>query len=655
MNGNGHRRAADWLLGLAVFAAAFFYRFNTMGGALGGFTNDEFGYLARARQIQSGELPFRDFNDPGWFLTDGVAAAAQWLGGYNLRSEAVLTIGMLALGAAMTFALARRASGSVIAALIAIAIHIALDVRHYNYPKIVLYATGLVLAWRYVDKPSRGRLAALGALVGVGFLFRHDHLVYLGALALMTIAFVHRASVWDGVRATAGVALVAAVFIGPFLVFLALNGGVGEYFRAAFVYIARDANRTEFSFPRLSLDFSRPLVTVGRGPADTAAPRINVRWGQIPGQQRIEAESRYHLEDGQPIDGETWTYLLRDTSKANISALVHDPGVDDTHGLDRGAYTLTVAPEPLRLQSQLDTLSNATAFLYYCFLSLPLLAAGVLWRVRGASDSMRVLRNPAYMVPLIVLATMLNVSFMSRGSTNIRIPDVGVTAAILIAWLLTVVSSRDGGLVFTGRGIRLLARVACVAILGLTLLSANGLAQGVRTARDAGLAAGPAELLRRARMNWAALAVDPGAFAADEEQLDILKVARYIRACTSPADRLFVLGEYPALYYFADRRFAGGHAWLLPLYYTDDEDEARIVARLRAASVPIVVTEDRSTYREDYQPVFEQVHDYLERNYVDAGEVAVGGSRSLRVLVRSGLESGGRYEPLGLPCATEPR
>ncbi len=54
----------DGLLVVAVFAAAFFYRFNTLGGELGGLTNDEFGYLARGRQIQSGELPFRDFNDP---------------------------------------------------------------------------------------------------------------------------------------------------------------------------------------------------------------------------------------------------------------------------------------------------------------------------------------------------------------------------------------------------------------------------------------------------------------------------------------------------------------------------------------------------------------------------------------------------------------
>jgi hypothetical protein len=62
----------------------------------------------------------------------------------------------------------------VAAAVVAVALHVALDTRHYNYPKIVLYAAGLALAWAYVDKPGRARLAAMGALIGTGFLFRHD-------------------------------------------------------------------------------------------------------------------------------------------------------------------------------------------------------------------------------------------------------------------------------------------------------------------------------------------------------------------------------------------------------------------------------------------------------------------------------------------------
>ena len=63
----GRRRIAHVALCCGVFLTAFLYRFDSLGGSLGGFSNDEFGYLARARQIQAGDVPFRDFNDPDGF------------------------------------------------------------------------------------------------------------------------------------------------------------------------------------------------------------------------------------------------------------------------------------------------------------------------------------------------------------------------------------------------------------------------------------------------------------------------------------------------------------------------------------------------------------------------------------------------------------
>ena len=149
---------------------------------------------------------------------------------------------------------------------------------------------------------------------------------------------------------------------------------------------------------------------------------------------------------------------------------------------------------------------------------------------------------------------------------------------------------------------------------------------------------------------WKLLGADPAAIANDDEQPSILRVATYVRACTRPEDRLFVLGEHPLLYYFSDRLFAGGHAWLLPLYYTGDQDEMRIVTRLESVRVPIVLTESRPVYDEDYRPVFEQLHQYLERGYREAGEVEIDGSRRLRVLVRAGLQPVRHYDPLDLPC-----
>ena len=159
-------------------------------------------------------------------------------------------------------------------------------------------------------------------------------------------------------------------------------------------------------------------------------------------------------------------------------------------------------------------------------------------------------------------------------------------------------------------------------------------------------------LVTQARMAWNTLGTHPPTLVSDDEQPGILQVADYVNSCTAPTDRLFVLGAHPVLYYFADRRFAGGHAWLLPLYDSADADEARIVERLRSASVPVVLTETRLSYDEDYRSVFEQVHQYLEETYTEAGEVAFGGPQPLRVLVRADFDPMRRYAPFDLPCFT---
>lgn len=643
-------RAGRWAtyatLCFGVFLTTFLYRFGSLGGSLGGFSNDEFGYLARARQIQAGDVPFRDFNDPGWFLTDYFSASAQWLGGYSLGSQALLTIGMLSVAAVLTFLLAWRAAGSLLPALLAVAVHVALEPRHYNYPKLVLYATAITLAWAYIDRPTRPRLAALGAIIGIGFLFRHDYLIYLGAFGLITIALVHRGAIRRAFPAAAWLCTSAAFFVGPFLLFLALNGGIGEYFRLASVYVRRDAQRTTFSFPRLSYDPATPLLAIRRPQEDT--PPVNVRWRMVTDPQRRDREVKYGLEGGTIVEGTTWHYRLQDVSRSNIESLVRDPLVDDTSGIDRTNFTVA-APVATRLETQLDSLENATAFLYYAFLSLPFIAAGVLVKLRKAGKPVNVMSSIVHLSPVLALAVMLNLAFMSRGSTNIRIPDVGVTSAILLAWLVASMMGRDARLLAGHRGIRAALWTAAVIGLGLTVLSVNGLAHPSRSLRETGLTSGPAAFVERTAEVWRTLSRHPSAFIDDEGQPGVLKVAGYIRACTEPGDRLFVLGHYPELYYFADRSFAGGHAWLLPLYYSDALDEARIVARLKQAPVPIVITEDRSEYEQDYRRVFEQVDAYLRAEYADVGEVDVGGS-SLTVFVRSELPQSGRYEPLGLPC-----
>lgn len=73
-------------------------------------------------------------------------------------------------------------------------------------------------------------------------------------------------------------------------------------------------------------------------------PRVHVRWAETTtGDERHSAEVRYSLKDAERRDGTTWAYRLEDSSRENLRALVSDPNVADTHGLDRHAF---VADEP---------------------------------------------------------------------------------------------------------------------------------------------------------------------------------------------------------------------------------------------------------------------------------------------------------------------
>src|SRR5262245_42125964 len=68
-------------------------------------------------------------------------------------------------------------------------------------------------------------------------------------------------------------------------------------------------------------------------------PSINVRWSDgIAAAQRAELERRFGLDDGQSLDGATWSYRLTDASRANVEALVRHTSVADTHKIDRVAF-----------------------------------------------------------------------------------------------------------------------------------------------------------------------------------------------------------------------------------------------------------------------------------------------------------------------------
>jgi hypothetical protein len=122
-----------------------------------------------------------------------------------------------------------------------------------------------------------------------------------------------------------------------------------------------------------------------------AGPRgadVHVEWRpsvDAPTRERLTV--RYRLENPRKLlDTYTWRYELVDPSTDNIRALVNDPAIEDTHEIDREAYTL--APGAPRTSRRLyfatggDTLVGIADGLAIAILALALITVATRGAVR---------------------------------------------------------------------------------------------------------------------------------------------------------------------------------------------------------------------------------------------------------------------------------
>lgn len=96
---------------------------------------------------------------------------------------------------------------------------------------------------------------------------------------------------------------------------------------------------SETWFRRTVLGAALIAVTLPVAARAFAGPRgalVNIRWqSSLSDSDRQGLETRFRLADGEPLDPRTRRYDLVDPSRDNIRALVGDPSVADTHGIDR--------------------------------------------------------------------------------------------------------------------------------------------------------------------------------------------------------------------------------------------------------------------------------------------------------------------------------
>jgi hypothetical protein len=245
------RLGAMVVIAAALFLFSWLYRFNDPNGSFAGLTDDHFFYLVRGWQLLFGDLPVRDFVDHGAPLYYYVGAAVQLVMGRGTLSELIFSVTVLAACAAATFWLAARGSGSIVAGLVGGAFHILLEPRFYNYPKILVYVAAIPLLWRFAETPSAALRFWLALVTVVGFLFRHDHGVFVAVAMATTLLLMERQRWNDRFKHAVVYGAIVCALLSPYLLFVQLNGGLTSYFEQALAWAERDRGRAPVVWPGL--------------------------------------------------------------------------------------------------------------------------------------------------------------------------------------------------------------------------------------------------------------------------------------------------------------------------------------------------------------------------------------------------------------------
>ncbi|MGE0443904.1 MAG: hypothetical protein AB7P99_01650 [Vicinamibacterales bacterium] len=563
----GRRPTGAWLPPVAFGLLASAFTVSTYQ-----VLDDHFDRLTRARQIvQFGELPFRDFLDPGYFLSLFVSAALQRLLGDHLLGELLLNAACIGAGTGLVLWLARQVSGSYRVAVPAALLAVLAMPRAYDYDKVLFYPLGLACCWAYASRPTARRLVGLAGVVVLAALFRYDSGVYLACAAFATVVVLHRPE--RRLLLGRGMLLVGAavVFALPALVFVQATSGIGDAVDQIVTYASRERARTR---NRPALTDARLFALVPAAPVP--GPPIQVQWApDVDDQMRLRLEAGLTLTNGAgPGEDRWWGYRLGDPSAEIIQRLVESPGVADTRGVDRAARALE-RPEPIqvRLERALPRVrlaipgQRASAFLYHILLALPVVAALVLYR-RGASRA-----EYAAVGSVIIVVALLD-GLVLRDPVSARLGGVAGPAAVLGAWLVAQ-ARRPSARVAT----------AIVALLAVAALAAVG---------EWRLRLAPARLvsgLARERLARLTRVPLPADLMLGEQAAGLVE---YLRACAAPDERVYLAWYAPDIYFYAQRGFAGGMPVTFGAHWSDDRFEQRLLSAFTARPPAVAVFETGS-------------------------------------------------------------
>ncbi len=239
-------------------AFAFVFRLLTLRS----LPDDHYLYLSAAQQILLGEIPGRDFVDPGMPLQFLLSAAGQAIAP-GPATEGILTGAILAMSTAVTAVGVSWLTRSVTAGTCAALFQMLMQPRLYSFPKIAVPAVLIVLVLCYARRPRALVLLPLAAWIAIAFLLRHDIGAYAALAAAAGVALSHHRVV-DGARACMTLAALVLVALLPYLTFVTWHEGLAEHVREAFEYGKAEWHQLRFPWP--TFRFGTP------GDADAVLP-----------------------------------------------------------------------------------------------------------------------------------------------------------------------------------------------------------------------------------------------------------------------------------------------------------------------------------------------------------------------------------------------
>jgi len=291
----------DLALALVVGAGVFVFRVT----APRDLTNDHYMHLSWARQVLFGELPGRDFVDPGMPLAWGLSALAQRLQPGPI-SEIVLCAAMFGLVAGLTFDVGRRLTGSRGWGVVAALPGVVLVPRLYNFPKLLVPALVVWLVARYVERPRRPGLLWLGAAVAAAVLLRHDLGLYAALVAPTGVALAHRDRLARALTSVVTLGASTLVWLLPYVLYIWWAEGLVEHVRRGLEFSRGEQSQLQFDWPAFpSLGSSTPW-----GIPDATALLYYGSWMlAIVGIACLPWRSPTGTRDRLPVAASSWLFL----------------------------------------------------------------------------------------------------------------------------------------------------------------------------------------------------------------------------------------------------------------------------------------------------------------------------------------------------------